>query len=107
MVVSREGVCLVHGVLTRQVRWLNISRSFVTARRTFRSHVDITNLRHRTTSDFSGSQSADLERPLSLTTKQYRSTMGSVTDEQPEWTALKVRNTFLDYFKKNGHTFGE
>ncbi|KAI9710128.1 MAG: Alanine--tRNA ligase [Bogoriella megaspora] len=31
--------------------------------------------------------------------------MGSVTDEQPEWTALKVRNTFLDYFKKNGHTF--
>ncbi|KAL9079485.1 MAG: hypothetical protein Q9157_001648 [Trypethelium eluteriae] len=31
--------------------------------------------------------------------------MSSVTDEQPEWTAPKVRSTFLDYFGKNGHTF--
>jgi hypothetical protein len=22
------------------------------------------------------------------------------------WTAVRVRDTFLDYFKKNGHTFG-
>ncbi|KAI9687264.1 MAG: Alanine--tRNA ligase [Bathelium mastoideum] len=31
--------------------------------------------------------------------------MGLVTDGQSEWTALKVRDTFLDYFKKNGHKF--
>lgn len=24
-----------------------------------------------------------------------------------EWTAVKVRETFIEYFKKNGHTFGE
>ena len=24
-----------------------------------------------------------------------------------DWTAQRVRDTFLDYFKKNGHTFGE
>jgi hypothetical protein len=24
-----------------------------------------------------------------------------------DWTAPRVRETFLDYFKKNGHTFGE
>lgn len=23
------------------------------------------------------------------------------------WTASRVRNTFFEYFKKNGHTFGE
>jgi hypothetical protein len=23
------------------------------------------------------------------------------------WTAQRVRETFLDYFKQNGHTFGE
>ena len=26
--------------------------------------------------------------------------------EQHEWGAKKVRQTFLDYFKKNGHSFG-
>jgi alanyl-tRNA synthetase len=30
----------------------------------------------------------------------------SLIDEQHEWGAAKVRQTFLDYFKKNGHTFG-
>ena len=30
----------------------------------------------------------------------------SLVDEQHEWGAKKVRQTFLDYFKKNGHTFG-
>ena len=24
----------------------------------------------------------------------------------PKWTSLRVRETFLEYFKKNGHTFG-
>ncbi|KAJ9625151.1 Alanine--tRNA ligase [Taxawa tesnikishii (nom. ined.)] len=31
--------------------------------------------------------------------------MASTTDQSPEWSATKVRSTFLDYFKKNGHTF--
>lgn len=26
---------------------------------------------------------------------------------RPEWTATRVRETFLEYFKQNGHTFGE
>lgn len=30
----------------------------------------------------------------------------SLVDEQHEWGAVRVRQTFLDYFKKNGHTFG-
>jgi alanyl-tRNA synthetase len=25
---------------------------------------------------------------------------------RPEWTAPRVRETFLEYFKQNGHTFG-
>jgi alanyl-tRNA synthetase len=29
------------------------------------------------------------------------------SDNAPEWTAPKVRETFLNYFKENGHTFGE
>ena len=32
--------------------------------------------------------------------------MASLVDEQHEWNAVRVRQTFLDYFKKNGHTFG-
>lgn len=33
-------------------------------------------------------------------------TMASLVDEQHEWNAVRVRQTFLDYFKENGHTFG-
>src|SRR4051812_29967627 len=33
-------------------------------------------------------------------------TMASLVTEKHEWTAVRVRDTFLDYFKKNGHTFG-
>jgi alanyl-tRNA synthetase len=29
-----------------------------------------------------------------------------MTSVGSEWTALRVRETFLDYFKQNGHTFG-
>ncbi|KAI9834804.1 MAG: Alanine--tRNA ligase [Sarea resinae] len=31
--------------------------------------------------------------------------MTSVINEQHQWSALRVRQTFLDYFKNNGHTF--
>jgi hypothetical protein len=30
----------------------------------------------------------------------------SRTGETPEWGAVRVRQTFLDYFKERGHTFG-
>ena len=33
-------------------------------------------------------------------------TMAAV-DGELKWSALHVRNTFLEYFKKNGHTFGK
>ena len=29
-----------------------------------------------------------------------------MANDQPEWAAAKVRQTFLDYFKERGHTFG-
>ena len=32
--------------------------------------------------------------------------MTALVDEQHEWSAVRVRQTFLDYFKDNGHTFG-
>ena len=30
----------------------------------------------------------------------------SRTGQTPEWGAVRVRQTFLDYFKERGHTFG-
>jgi alanyl-tRNA synthetase len=32
--------------------------------------------------------------------------MASKQDDVQQWTAKTVRDTFLDYFRKNGHTFG-
>lgn len=29
------------------------------------------------------------------------------TGEKEQWPALLVRETFFDFFKKNGHTFGQ
>lgn len=40
-------------------------------------------------------------RPLSPITSR----MASATST-PEWTAHRVRETFLDFFKEHGHTFG-
>lgn len=40
----------------------------------------------------------------SLSTKHP--TFDRMTSLGPEWTAQRVRDTFLDYFKQNGHTFG-
>ena len=31
----------------------------------------------------------------------------STHNQEEQWTAKHVRDTFLDYFKKNGHTFGK
>ena len=44
-------------------------------------------------------------RPQQKLRAQLRN-MGSVSEPPPEWSAERVRQTFLDYFKKNGHTFG-
>ena len=30
----------------------------------------------------------------------------SLVDEKHEWPAVRVRETFLEYFKERGHTFG-
>ena len=30
----------------------------------------------------------------------------SSQNAEEQWTALRVRETFLDYFKERGHTFG-
>jgi hypothetical protein len=37
---------------------------------------------------------------------QFARTMASLTEEKHEWNAVRVRETFLDYFKERGHTFG-
>nr|POE49453.1 alanine--trna ligase [Quercus suber] len=31
--------------------------------------------------------------------------MASTTGQEPEWTAVKVRSTFIDFYKTRGHTF--
>lgn len=33
--------------------------------------------------------------------------MATVENGEEEWSAVRVRDTFLNYFKKNGHTFGQ
>jgi alanyl-tRNA synthetase len=30
----------------------------------------------------------------------------SLTEEKHEWGAVRVRQTFIDYFKERGHEFG-
>jgi hypothetical protein len=47
-----------------------------------------------------------LQPPILLHTTWAR--MSSTTPETPEWSAQRVRDTFLDYFKtKRQHTFGK
>ena len=40
------------------------------------------------------------------TYRQTHSTMGSKEGDEHLWSALRVRNTFIEYFKERGHTFG-
>ena len=41
-----------------------------------------------------------------LLSPRLHATMASIVDQEHEWSAVRVRNTFLDYFKERGHTFG-
>lgn len=47
-------------------------------------------------------------RFVHTTTTSFRTVarMASDNGSGSEWTAHRVRDTFLDYFKQNGHTFG-
>lgn len=38
--------------------------------------------------------------------QNFSSSSASKMGSQEQWPAARVRETFLDYFKKNGHTFG-
>ncbi len=38
--------------------------------------------------------------------RRYFNMTTSLNGEET-WTAVRVRDTFLEYFKKNGHTFGQ
>lgn len=45
----------------------------------------------------------------SLSSRPFRTSARGTSDsmaEQREWSALRVRDTFLQYFKDRGHTFG-
>lgn len=44
--------------------------------------------------------------PLRATRLRTSAAM-ALHDEKHEWGATRVRDTFLDYFKERGHTFGE
>ena len=42
----------------------------------------------------------------SLSYFQTSVAMGSKDNGEQRWSALHVRNTFIDYFKERGHVFG-
>ena len=52
---------------------------------------------------FSRSTSSTVCIPRKISTRRFA--MAS-TEKAHIWTALNVRNAFLDYFKEKGHTFG-
>ena len=54
---------------------------------------------YRTSPTLIGSQQGFLARPLGVQTAMMGST--------EQWPAVKVRETFIEYFKRNGHTFGK
>ena len=33
--------------------------------------------------------------------------MSSIVDEEHDWPAVRVRQTFFDYFEQNGHSIGK
>ena len=43
--------------------------------------------------------------PAKIITRPF--SMASDNDLKLEWTSKRVRDTFLQYFKENGHTFGK
>ncbi|EAS36927.3 alanine-tRNA ligase [Coccidioides immitis RS] len=44
-------------------------------------------------------------RPYPFTLLKMASSTSTPSQNEVEWPAIKVRDTFLDFFKKNGHTF--
>ena len=106
MVVSVRGVCFTRNVLTHKVRWLSRSRSFVTALSSSKLHENPTKFQRFVASNFASSRLSFQKASLCVGLEKFNPIMGTVTEEQSNWTALKVRNTFLDYFEKNEHTFG-
>lgn len=57
--------------------------------------------------NFHGNPFASVRRLAHSKNSVRQSSIMSTTAGEEQWTALLVRETFLDYFKKNGHTFGE
>ena len=47
------------------------------------------------------------QHPHQVSGSRHFSTPSPKMSSTEQWPAVRVRNTFLDYFKNNGHTFGE
>lgn len=47
------------------------------------------------------------QHPHQVPGSRHLSTSSSKMSSNEQWPAVRVRNTFLDYFKNHGHTFGE
>jgi hypothetical protein len=71
------------------------SRSFTTAHSALRPR------------QFLGQKYPLSENQLRLVKYLHTSKSLAMMADTEKWTALKVRETFLDYFKERGHTFGK
>jgi alanyl-tRNA synthetase len=67
------------------------------------THLSPFKSKTRTFDKFHGSPTLRITPPSS---RAQTSAMASKQDDDQKWTAKTVRDTFLDYFRKNGHTFG-
>ena len=47
------------------------------------------------------------QHPLQVPGSRHLSTPSFKMSSNEQWPAVRVRDTFLDYFKNHGHTFGE
>ena len=62
----------------------------------------------RSSSLFSGQPNTPARKFTQPTHPSIPARMASTNStETPEWSAQRVRDTFLDYFKERDHTFGE
>jgi hypothetical protein len=67
------------------------------------AHARTRRLPHRHTVPLQHTFAASFTTHTPLSARAQAATMAN---EQPQWAAAKVRQTFLDYFKDHGHTFG-